>query len=47
MDLYNLACAHSHLCGLSGQAGPGIVTTEAEAEAEKAMQMLRRTVAAG
>jgi eukaryotic-like serine/threonine-protein kinase len=46
-DFFELACCHAALAGLAGRAGSGVSAAEAEAEAAKAMEWLRRTVAMG
>ena len=47
MDLYNLACAQALLAGSAGRPGSGLSESEARAEADRAMDDLRRAVAAG
>jgi eukaryotic-like serine/threonine-protein kinase len=46
-DLYNLACGHSLLAGLAAKPGSGMTAAEGRAEADRAMEWLRRAVAAG
>jgi hypothetical protein len=41
------ACCHAALSGLAGAEGSGVSNAEGMAEAEKAMAILRRAVAAG
>jgi hypothetical protein len=41
------ACCHGALAGLAGEAGVGITAAEASGQAEEAMAILRRTIAAG
>ena len=40
------ACCHAMLSGIAGLAGSGITTSDGGLEAERAMDILRRTVAA-
>jgi serine/threonine-protein kinase len=42
-----LACTHAELAGLAGEAGSGMTASEGRAEADRAMEWLRRAVAAG
>jgi serine/threonine-protein kinase len=46
-DLYNLACTHATLAGIAAGRGSDRTTDRRLAEAEQAMQWLRRAVAAG
>jgi eukaryotic-like serine/threonine-protein kinase len=46
-DLYNLACTHAALAGIAAEPGSEMTADERRAEAEQAMQWLRRAVAAG
>jgi eukaryotic-like serine/threonine-protein kinase len=46
-DLYNLACQHALLSGAASEPGSGLTRAEAQAEADLAMDSLRRAVAAG
>ena len=46
-DLYNLTCAHAALAGFAAKAGSGVTAAEGRSEAERAMESLRRAVAAG
>ena len=46
-DLYNLACFRSLLSGIADQRESGLTRDEAESLAEKAVETLRRAVAAG
>src|SRR4029077_8417370 len=46
-DDYNLACYHARLAGLAGQFGSGITAEGARTEADRAMEALRRALAAG
>jgi len=46
-DLYNLACGHSLLAGLAAEPGSGITAAEEQADADEAIEWLRRAVAAG
>ena len=46
-NLYDLACSQSLLSGVAPDAGSGMTTADAQAEADKAMKTLRRAFAAG
>jgi eukaryotic-like serine/threonine-protein kinase len=46
-NLFDLACAQSLLAGVGGEPGPGLSAAEARARADRAMDTLRRAVAAG
>jgi serine/threonine-protein kinase len=46
-DLYNSACTHAELARLAGEPGSGMTASEGRAEADRAMEWLRRAVAAG
>jgi serine/threonine protein kinase/tetratricopeptide (TPR) repeat protein len=46
-DRYNSACAHAVLAGIAPKPHSGLTAEEGQAEAERAMQWLRRAVAAG
>jgi serine/threonine-protein kinase len=47
IDLYNLACAHAGLSGLAAEPSSRMTAHQGRAEADKAMEWLRRAVAAG
>jgi eukaryotic-like serine/threonine-protein kinase len=44
---YNLACAHALLARIASEPGSGMGAAEGQAEADRAMDSLRRAVAAG
>jgi serine/threonine-protein kinase len=46
-DYYNLACYHSALAGIAAWPGSGLTASEGRAESDRAMDNLRRAVAAG
>ena len=46
-DIYDLACAQSLLSGIASDAGSGLTAADGQAEADQAMNSLRRAVAAG
>jgi serine/threonine-protein kinase len=46
-NTYDQACYRSLLCGLGGRPGSGVSAAEGQAEAGRAMDLLRRAVAAG
>jgi tetratricopeptide (TPR) repeat protein len=46
-DLYNLACGHALLASASAADGSGVSAKDGQAEADQAMDWLRRAVAAG
>jgi serine/threonine-protein kinase len=46
-DLYNSACTHAGLAGLAGEPGSGMTASEGRAEANRAMEWLRRAGVAG
>jgi serine/threonine-protein kinase len=46
-DLYNLACGHALLAGLTAETGSGMTAGEGQTEADRAMDWLRQAVAAG
>jgi serine/threonine-protein kinase len=46
-DLYNLACGYAKLASIATSRGPGMTAAAGRAEADRAMQWLRRAVAAG
>ncbi len=46
-DLFLRACSHAALAGLAGRPGSGVTPAEDEAEADKAIEVLRRAVAMG
>jgi serine/threonine-protein kinase len=46
-DHYGLACYHALLAGVSAAAGSGLSAVEGRAEADQAMDVLRRAVAVG
>jgi serine/threonine-protein kinase len=45
--VYDLACYHALLAGLASDAGSGLSEAEGRAEADRAMEALRRAVASG
>ena len=47
MDWYEMACIRSALSGLAGRKGSGIPAGEAEAEAERAIEHLRKAATSG
>ena len=47
VDIYDLACNQSLLSGVASDAGSGLTAADGQAEADKAMETLRRAVAAG
>jgi tetratricopeptide (TPR) repeat protein len=47
LDRYNTACCYSAFAGMAGQAGSGVTATEAARAADKAMELLARSVAVG
>lgn len=47
VDVYDIACIHSLLSGVAVDAGSGLTVADGQAEAGKAMKILRRAVAAG
>ena len=47
LDLYNLGCFHSLLVGLAGRSGEGISAAEGQAQADRAMQWLRKAAESG
>jgi len=46
-DLYDIACCQSLLSGAAVEAGSGLTVAAGRAEADKAMERLRRVIAAG
>jgi eukaryotic-like serine/threonine-protein kinase len=46
-DLYDIACCQSLLAGAAVEAGSGLTVAAGRAEADKAMERLRRVIAAG
>ena len=46
-NIYDLACNQSLLSGVAADAGSGLTAADGQAEADKAMESLRRAVAAG
>ncbi len=46
-DYYDIACFHSLLSGIAALAGSGLTAAAREAEADNAMESLRRAIAAG
>jgi serine/threonine-protein kinase len=46
-DLFETACCHAALAGLTGRAGSGVSAAEGEIEAARAVEWLRRAVALG
>ncbi len=46
-QLYDLACTRAKLAGAAADSGSGLSPAEARAEADQAMAVLRRSVAAG
>jgi hypothetical protein len=46
-SLYNLACAHALLSAVAGTTGSGATAAQAQTEADRAMSLLRKAVAAG
>jgi len=46
-DLYDIACCQSLLCGAAIEAGSGLTLAAARAEADKAIERLRRVISAG
>jgi tetratricopeptide (TPR) repeat protein len=46
-DYYNLACYHARLAGLAGASGSGITAERAGADADRAMEYLRRAASTG
>ena len=46
-DHYNRACYHSRLAGIAGQPRSGVTVDEGRAEADRAMDDLRRAATAG
>ena len=46
-NIYDLACSQSLLSGVASDAGSGLTAADGQAEADKAMESLRRAVAAG
>jgi tetratricopeptide (TPR) repeat protein len=47
VDLYNLACSHAILASVAAEPGSGLTTDERQTEADRAIQWLRRAIAAG
>jgi hypothetical protein len=46
-DLFETACCHAALACLAGKAGSGVSVAEGDAEAARAMELLRRAIAMG
>ncbi len=46
-DLYNLACSHAVLAGVAAEPGSGMTAADGRADADEAIEFLRRAVAAG
>jgi eukaryotic-like serine/threonine-protein kinase len=46
-NLYDLACSQSLLSGVAPDAGSGLAAADGQAEADKAINSLRRAIAAG
>jgi tetratricopeptide (TPR) repeat protein len=46
-ERYNVACGHALLAGIAPKPHSGLTAAEGQAESERAMQSLRRAVAAG
>ncbi len=46
-DLYNVACCHAALAGAAADPGSGVPAAECRAEADRAMDILRRAITGG